>query len=285
MKQYDAEKFYEEYSVLASDKGVKHGQYVLFHKTILDETYLKVVGNYNHGKKDGMWTYYFEFPMNQISERGQYKNDVKDGQWITYFPEVKNAELEVDRVTQSVKINNSNALIRSKEYFSLGKPVDIWEFYSVEKKLVQVFDFGKDSLLYDSSLQVPGNTLDHSAIFLGGDFRMKQLLNMTFDFEELMKGTYMRNLKSGILTIELAIDQQGRMHTRTLESTIKNKKVIERAFLALESLQGYWIEGRRAGMPISTLRVVTFTINREVTYTPGNVNHSGIIWISFKIDI
>lgn len=69
----------EEYSVLKSDRNVKHGAYkkiATYSNKVIEE------GNYKNGKKDGLWTQY-SF-SGKVFIKGSYTDDVPTGVWEYY---------------------------------------------------------------------------------------------------------------------------------------------------------------------------------------------------------
>ena len=83
----------ECYSVLKSDKQIKHGEFISYFQLTKDEykqikkskiklnDYIKQKGNYKNGKKDGEWIEYFT--PSEFKSKGNYINDKKVGVWIT----------------------------------------------------------------------------------------------------------------------------------------------------------------------------------------------------------
>jgi len=84
----------ERYTVLKSNKQIKHGAYISYFripenefkkikKDVLKlENYIKQKGCYQHGKKQGEWVEYIE--PNVLSSKGHYAEDQKTGIWETY---------------------------------------------------------------------------------------------------------------------------------------------------------------------------------------------------------
>jgi len=83
----------ESYSVLKSNKLIKHGDYIsYFRATKKDlqeikkgnqklENFIKKKGNYLHGKKNGEWIEYSHPSV--FKSQGNYSNDKKIGIWLT----------------------------------------------------------------------------------------------------------------------------------------------------------------------------------------------------------
>ncbi|MBL4754471.1 MAG: energy transducer TonB [Flavobacteriales bacterium] len=94
-----SEQINEKYEVLKSDKSIKHGIYVSYHKeryNLEGDNLISQTGQYKNGKKDGMWTTYkpptkkgsITHTGYRISE-GEYKDGVKVGVWKTFKEEGK----------------------------------------------------------------------------------------------------------------------------------------------------------------------------------------------------
>ena len=62
------------------NNGIKNGPYKEWY-FFVKEKILKLVGNYKDGKKDGLWTYYFE---DEKWKEGNYKDGKEDGLWTYY---------------------------------------------------------------------------------------------------------------------------------------------------------------------------------------------------------
>jgi antitoxin component YwqK of YwqJK toxin-antitoxin module len=60
--------------------GNKHGPWERYADSVLVAR-----GSYEHGKKEGLWTYYF--PNGQMKAEGHFQNDIKNGMWIEWYPD------------------------------------------------------------------------------------------------------------------------------------------------------------------------------------------------------
>ena len=89
--------------------GLLHGQMKYFHS----KGYVEETGNYNHGKKEGVW---IQFASNgqQLGE-AYYKDGLKDGIWTVWDE-------------QGVK--------RYHMVYSMGKKVDTWKMWDENAVLV-----------------------------------------------------------------------------------------------------------------------------------------------------
>ncbi len=75
---YGKAKFY----VLKSDGITKHGEYKIASYTPPFRNV--VLGNYNNGKREGLWIEKYDQSGSQIRMQGNYKNDKKTGIWKFY---------------------------------------------------------------------------------------------------------------------------------------------------------------------------------------------------------
>ena len=71
--------YYEEYQVLKSDRKTFHGPYKKFSKN--DDVILEE-GNYNNGKKDGLWAEYTN--KRKLITKGYYTDNIPSGVWEFY---------------------------------------------------------------------------------------------------------------------------------------------------------------------------------------------------------
>lgn len=106
IKKFDHSKqISESYSVLKSDKNIKHGEYIsYFHYLENDEAlilngikklddFIKEKGNYNKGKKDGIW---IESLNKTEMDSGKYSNGNRVGIWDTYNGKEKVKSFDYD---------------------------------------------------------------------------------------------------------------------------------------------------------------------------------------------
>jgi len=135
IKKFDHSKqISESYSVLKSDKNIKHGEYISYFRfsdndeTLIKngikklEDLIKEKGNYNNGKKDGFWIE----SVNKIEiDSGKYSNGKRVGIWNTY---------------------NSKEKVKSFDYDN-NKKIGIWLTYKEKGMVTERFD-------YDNNIQL-----------------------------------------------------------------------------------------------------------------------------------
>src|SRR5687767_8063865 len=79
-KEIHLKKTGETFTVLKSDKQIRHGSY----KQITENGDILLEGNYSNGTKDGLWTDYYYGPKVTVKSKGNYKNDIQIGVWEFY---------------------------------------------------------------------------------------------------------------------------------------------------------------------------------------------------------
>jgi len=134
-KKYKNPFYTEKYSVLNSDKKIKHGNF----KKLGYEDCLVIDGYYVHNKKDSLWTHYY-WRSKQIKKQGKYKDDKRVGKWNFYSSDgtllqtynYKNQEL-VYPITLSKKsavIENEQEIkkiFQSSPQF-IGSSIELYEY-------------------------------------------------------------------------------------------------------------------------------------------------------------
>jgi hypothetical protein len=93
IKFYDSKQIQERYSVLKSNKQIKHGDYISYFRMTPDqarhlkegisklEQFIRIKGAYKNGKKDGEWLEYDR--LFSLKTKGKYLEDKKVGVWAT----------------------------------------------------------------------------------------------------------------------------------------------------------------------------------------------------------
>lgn len=134
-KKYKNPYYTEKYSVLKSDKTVKHGNF----KKLGYEDCLVVNGYYDNGKKDSVWTTYY-WRSEQIEKQGSYTGDERIGEWNFYSKsgtliqtyDYSSSQLiysikpekETDILTQGTK--SSKVLLTNPQY--IGSTIELYDF-------------------------------------------------------------------------------------------------------------------------------------------------------------
>ena len=268
----DKNNYFEEYSVLAKDKKVKHGSYLKLIKPywnglLLNGYAMESAGYYDNGKKTGSWEVYFK-ANNNIKERGFYKDDLRDSTWLFFYSQGKvNRLVEVTtNEGSSYEIANARPVVCKSGKYLNGVPIGIWEYFNTKGSLIQKFDFDKNELLF-----LENNDLkNYETGFMGGEFLLNQYLYDEFDFDGLMKTINAKvNLKTGKITIRFTIDENGSIKDITEEiNTITNGKFTKRALQTIESMSKMWYSKHVDGKPIASQKTVSFelSVNSETSF-------------------
>jgi antitoxin component YwqK of YwqJK toxin-antitoxin module len=204
----------EVYTVLKSDRKIKHGSYVKYDvgkynlPFILDNRKNKDEnppvlerGSYVSGAKSGTWEYYYHIKtspdenaspgvyllLNQLRERGQYANGKKNGIWYTYHFNSLNdlgdsivsaviREANADNI-QPQTVHDKHLKVKSIGQYLNGKQIGEWFYYDPTGMLVQKYNFTKKKLLYDISVDTTRIHTNRNAVFIGGVVTFSELLN------------------------------------------------------------------------------------------------------------
>ena len=102
-----------------------------------------------------------------IVEKGYYKNGVKDSLWVYYR-------------------NGANQILKSQGHFLNNEKQGEWNFYDWDGKLIQTYDYAKDTILFEKNLtnkyEYTCNTKKDSTenclypVLIGGYILMQEIL-------------------------------------------------------------------------------------------------------------
>ncbi len=293
----DKNNYFEEYSVLAKDKKVKHGSYLKLIKPfwnglLLNGYTIESVGYYDNGKKTGSWEVYFK-DNNNIKERGFYKDDLRDSTWLFFYLQGKVNRLVEVTTTEgtSYEIANARPVVCKSGKYSNGVPIGIWEYFNTNASLIQKFDFDTYELLFLDNHDLK----NYETGFMGGEFLLNQYLYDTFDFDGLMQTINAKiNLNTGKITLRFTIDESGSIKDITEEmNTIVNGKFTRRALQTVESMNKMWYSKRVDGKQIASQKTVSFelSVNSETSFktrvdaNKETITESVSMGFQFKIQI
>ena len=213
-------QFVEEYNVLKKDKEVKHGEYTKYthkKKTVLSH------GNYVHGQREGIWTYYFR--NSKVSGQGTYKANRLSGVW-DYFDRKGTLEQKYDYDRDSLM------------YYS--------EKYST-KLLVETEEGKFDSVKVDSPV-----------MFIGGNSSMWNHITKNMQYPPIARD----NNISGVVWVSFIITSKGEMKEITLVSGI-GYGCDEEALKAIRLIPAQWIPATIDEKPVTVKKQlpVRFVLN------------------------
>jgi hypothetical protein len=171
----------EIYSVLKADKNIKHGpyeKYIKYSTPMTKGTILIEKGQYDSGKKTGIWTFYwgennitskgpFEndkragnweyYKNNTVIEKGNFKDDLREGLWV-YFEKDKGI-LERGSYKDGIKVGKWN-------YRYLDIPVQTYD-HSLDSVLQCFYDNTETETITDSSRTFVNVVLQRPAQYVG----------------------------------------------------------------------------------------------------------------------
>lgn len=133
-----------EYSVLKSDKTIKHGPFTQYYRS----KRINISGYFKDNLKDSTWTVY-HLRSTVIKERGHYSKDIKIGEWSYY-----------DRDGQEIQVydHTRGEIVR----FKPDDPI---------KKYVIITDAGTDSVLLERPPMYVGGKIASDETFRKAKFR------------------------------------------------------------------------------------------------------------------
>jgi len=235
-KKYENPYYTEEYSVLKSDKSIKHGSF----KKLGYKNCLVIVGNYDQGVKEGLWTEYF-WRSKIIKNQGYFKGNKKDGEWNFYYN------------------NSGNRVMKAKGNFKGNVRVGVWEFYDFKGNLEQKYDFSTKSLVYfnkptenpkynektdDGIIKMK---LDSPPLFIGGEGEIgQQRMAAKVRYPARAKDSGI----SGIVVISIFIDDSGKAIDHSVKTSIGGG-CDEESLRVSKFLPNNWIPAYKDGKAVT----------------------------------
>jgi antitoxin component YwqK of YwqJK toxin-antitoxin module len=267
--------YYEEYTVLQSDKKIKHGNYTMLKRPLLGTWYsIETIGNYSNGQKDGYWETYYEGD-NNIKDKGFYKNGLRDSVWVFFYREgISRKPTEVHtNGGVSLQVVGANPVVSKTGKYKGERLVGVWEFFDASGEINQRYDYDRHAMIYLKGQ----DTINCEAAFIGGDFFLNQYLYDQFDLAGLMKSINTKiDLKTGKIVFKFVIDENGKINGITeVERTINNKKIYVRALESIQSMDSKWYPKRMNQNPQSSQRTITFDLNVESSTTFSTFSNDG----------
>ena len=260
----ESDEVYEEYSVLLTDKKLKHGSYLKLNKSLLGASALVTFGTFSNGQRHGYWEeYYIGLVLgviNNIKEKGFYKNNLRDSIWMFFYPE------GVNRMLQQIQSNGGSALvvvganpqISSTGKFKDGEIIGLWEYFTNNGEVFMKFNHDIRELIYLNGADLK----NHDSGFIGGEFTMEQYLYELYDFNNLLNSLNSKiHLEPGKIVFQLEIDERGDVSgfKETFRS-IKNSKLYTRAIETIKKTGGQWYPKVENGTTKQSQKTITFDL-------------------------
>jgi len=285
---------YEIYYVSKTQADLKNGEYNYFkNKT------LRKKGYYKNNKKDSIWTFYstsgieiqkgkfkndkrtglwkeIEYPKGKsdykyIVKKGIYTNGKKDSVWnlYKYLPENKSEVLYATinykdglKDGKTVIFDSKTKLPKLTGNYKNGKMVGEWKIFNGEK-LVQIYDFTKDSLINIDKAYVEKNKVVRNGKFNGlvylsrkadyekGDVNLLHFIaaNLKYPKEALQQ-----NIR-GQVYVSFQIDSDGSLSDFKILRGIGHG-CDEEAVKAIKLTSKKWLPALFVDKPIPTRRII-----------------------------
>lgn len=269
----DNYEFYEEYSVLKSDKKVKHGSYIKLNKVMFIGNAIESIGSYWNGQKNGLWEIYYKND-NNIKQKGFYKNDIKDSTWTYFFQEDSSKQLQFVQTEegQSLQIVNANPKVSRTGNYKNGEPVGIWEFYDHAGQLLHRYNYDSDSLLFAENSDI--NNIEAGC--LGGETSLYQELYEIFDLGGLMSKVNSKiNIQSSKIVFKFTVDVNGEIaDIAEVENTVGNKKIYARALETTQFLKNKMYPKRINGQSLPSAKTISFSLKVELKSINSIMSHN-----------
>jgi antitoxin component YwqK of YwqJK toxin-antitoxin module len=264
-------QFGEEYYVLKSDKKVRHGTYVKYHRSILGTVALEESGAYEMGARHGEWTFFVRnsFKGYSISSKGNYFHGEKNGLWTYYHIDSipRNAKVSIfdnPRRKDSVQLDVlTPANIRMVGLFVSGKRVGQWTTLDRDGVIIQRYNFTHDTLLVESSLKDSMRlNFEHPVLFVGGPENLSREISELLNGNKLFLGT---PPDSAAVLVSVPVDNKGEPGIPVIVQSNGRRIFEEGALRIMASIRGGWIPARKNGRPADSNYVVKFLIKSKPT--------------------
>lgn len=276
------ENVFEEYSVLKSNKKIKHGHYTKLSKGTHGELTLIELGPYSDNIKEGYWEFYYE-NLNNIKEKGFYHNGIRDSIWVYFFSEHLLRKLEEVTTAEGtyLKILNANPVIWKTGQYKDGKLVGTWKFYNGWGQHFQTFDYNERTLLFHEGIDL--NTIQSG--FIGGKVNEQAYLEEFFQIDELMNSINSKmRLESGEIVFQFTIDETGQLKNITeIKNSISNKKIYNQAIETINLLNNQYYPMKEDGIAKESQKKIIFLLDIKSTQLTTMEMMSKSKNFSFKI--
>ncbi len=187
------------------------------------------------------------------------------------FAQISTNNLAFNSSRDPIKIVESAPATGSefeKGDFKDGSKVGIWEYYDINRKLIQKFDHSSHVLVYDRSPSKPVsfsmlgergwvNVVSSTPpMYVGGADRMIRQLSekLRFPDEAARKGF------SGVVKVSFTINEKGKVGNYVIEEAVGGG-CEEEAVRALRSIPNEWIPGRVNGKAVTSKYIIPIKFN------------------------
>jgi antitoxin component YwqK of YwqJK toxin-antitoxin module len=262
----------EEYTVLKSDKRIRHGHYIKYNfygpTVLLIET-----GNYANGMMDGQWDRYYRGPgvwrykilQNSLKERSFFKNGKRNGPTTTFYLDTIASKMVTNRYgnrhrADSILLELSLDGLRPRvagNYTDNNRSGE-WISFDFDGNLKQWYDFDTSTLLFDATVKdsLKYNTT-RRPLYLGGEAEMFHFLRESFEWDWVANSL---RKDSTSATFEFIIKSDGRISTPVLLASNGIRDFKEAIAFTLQKLDGGWLPAVVDGRPVDAKYIIAVDI-------------------------
>lgn len=170
-KKYKNPWYTEKYSVLKSDKKVKHGNF----QKLGYEDCLVIDGYYGNGKKDSLWTTYY-WCSKQIEKQGLYKDDQRIGEWKFYSSDgtlIQTYDYSTNKLVYSIKPTRETTVLQDKQETNklllsnpqfIGSTIELYDYITpaqMEMSKSGEYDLKTGMVIITFYISAEGKAIDH----------------------------------------------------------------------------------------------------------------------------
>jgi antitoxin component YwqK of YwqJK toxin-antitoxin module len=265
----------EEYTVLKSDKSIRHGSYVKYRKPFNTYVILES-GNYSNGQKDGLWQTFTDgspsgVARNSIREKGIYVNGKKNGTWTYYYLDtVENVTKaqkyksrgKVDSI--SIDIDQRGSRVRLAGMFLNDKRVGEWLAFNPHGEVVQINNFSKGKLLFDVNLEdTAAFNTNRNALFLGGDDQLVESFFQNSLSVSLTEGAMTSKIDSVVAVAQFTIGATAKLEDIVVTSAPRSKVVEDGLYKLVQLTEYNWLPGLKDSQKVNSIRKMRVRITRK----------------------
>jgi len=170
-KKYKNPWYTEKFSVLKSDKNVKHGNF----QKLGYEDCLVIDGYYDKGKKDSLWTTYY-WRSKQIEKQGLYQDDQRIGEWKFYTSDgtlIQTYDYTTQKLVYSIKPTKETTVLQDEQESKkvllsnpqfIGSTIELYDYISpaqMEMTKSDEYNLKTGMVIITFYITAEGKAIDH----------------------------------------------------------------------------------------------------------------------------
>lgn len=247
----------EEYSVLITNKDIRHGPYARYQQNVFAGVVMFESGTYDQGQKEGEWLVFREYsPWNKLISKGNYHARKPEG-WWTYYQLLPPNSAGLSQTTVSaanantgylVNITDTSAVIQAYGQYALGKRIGLWTYYDTRKQVVQKVNHFTNQLLYwrqADGVELAGSAADtHPVLYVGGK---SQLEAEIYHSMNKVIATIVAIGRNNVAEFVFNIDGTGQLTNLTLASNSNPSRYEKVLLKAVADIPATWLPQSDSG--------------------------------------